>query len=176
MNDVKALILCNNPIALPGIREFLFYGKTGAIAIPKRNKEMQHILEPLLQETGVPLLLLDKKQYQVQLAECIREKEITVVLMMTFPFLITPELLALPPKGFINFHYGLLPQCRGPQPVLRHLLNNDAEAGVTVHRVDEGIDTGPVILLEKCRSNPMTLTVSCNRSWPFSQQNCPPVC
>ncbi|MBK7432604.1 MAG: hypothetical protein IPI66_01075 [Chitinophagaceae bacterium] len=115
---------------------------------------MQHILEPLLQETGVPLLLLDKKQYQVQLAECIREKEITVVLMMTFPFLITPELLALPPKGFINFHYGLLPQCRGPQPVLRHLLNNDAEAGVTVHRVDEGIDTGPVILLEKMPIEP----------------------
>lgn len=47
----KALLLCNNPIAIPGIKEFLFYGKLAAVAIPKRNKEMNHILEQLLKDT-----------------------------------------------------------------------------------------------------------------------------
>lgn len=149
MSEVKALILCNNPVAIPGIKEFLFYGKVVAIATPVRNKEMQHILQDLMKNTGVPLLLLNKKEYKTQLSEAIKKYDVTVCLMMTFPFMITPDLLSLPLKGFINFHYGLLPQCRGPQPILRHLLNNDEEAGVTIHKVDEGIDTGPVIMQEK---------------------------
>ncbi len=149
MNAVKALILCNNPIAILGIKEFLFYGKVGAIGIPKRNKEMAEILGQLLAETGIPLLLLDKKVYKKQLAEAIEVYKITVGLMMTFPFVITNEILAMPAKGFINFHYGLLPQCRGPHPILWHLINNDKEAGVTVHKVDAGIDTGDIILQEK---------------------------
>lgn len=149
MNEIRALILCNNPIAIPGIKEFLFYGKVAAIATTKRNKEMQHILGQLLKDTNVPLLLLEKKEYKKQLTDTIKEKEVNVGLLMTFPFLITKEILELPAKGFINFHYGLLPQCRGPQPILRHLLNNDKEAGITVHKVDEGIDTGPIIMQEK---------------------------
>lgn len=149
MNEVKALLLCNNPIAVPGIKEFLFYGKVAAVAIPARNKEMKHILQQLLGEPGVPLLLLDKKNYRDEIARVIREKEVNVCLMMTFPFIITKELLAMPEKGFINFHYGLLPSCRGPHPILWHMLNNDKEAGITIHKVDEGIDTGPVVMQEK---------------------------
>lgn len=149
MDELKVIILCNNPIAVPGIREFLFFGKVAAIVSPKRNKEMQHILTAMLADTGVPLLLIDKKTYQQQLQEAITQYAPRAVLMMTFPYMISDELLEMPPKGFINFHYGLLPQCRGPQPILNHLLNNDAEAGVTVHQVDSGIDTGPVILQEK---------------------------
>ncbi len=149
MNEIKALILCNNPIAIPGIKEFLFYGKVAAIATTQRNKEMQHILNDLMKDTGVPLLLLNKKDYKTQLTETIKKYDVNVGLMMTFPFMITPEILALPAKGFINFHYGLLPQCRGPHPILRHLLNNDKEAGVTIHKVDEGIDTGAIIMQEK---------------------------
>lgn len=149
MNDIKVLILCNNPVAVPGIKEFLFYGKVAAIATTRRNKEMQHILQELIKGTGVALLLLNKKEYKTQLADAITQYNVTIGLIMTFPFIISPELMQLPPKGFINFHYGLLPQCRGPQPILRHLLNNDNEAGVTVHKVDEGIDTGPVIMQEK---------------------------
>jgi methionyl-tRNA formyltransferase len=155
MNDIKALILCNNPIAVPGIKEFLFYGKVGAIGIPRRNKEMTHILNQLLAETGVPLLKFDKKDYQKLITESIGSYGITVGLMMTFPFIIPKEILAMPAKGFINFHYGLLPQCRGPQPVLQHMINNDPDAGITVHKVDEGIDTGPVIVQEKM---PIALT------------------
>jgi methionyl-tRNA formyltransferase len=149
MNEVKALILCNNPIAIPGIKEFLFYGKVAAIAIPRRNKEMQHILQQLMKDSNVPLLILDKKEYKKQLTDAIKEYQPTVGLLMTFPFIIPNEIIALPPNGFINFHYGLLPACRGPQPILWHLLNNDKEAGVTVHKVDEGIDTGPVVMQEK---------------------------
>jgi len=147
--EVKAIILCNNPIAIPGIREFLFYGKVGAIVVTKRNKEMQQIVTAMVGESGVPVVIVTRKDFKEKIAEAIRVNTVNVGLMMTFPFVLPEEIWRMPERGFINFHYGLLPQCRGPQPVLRHMLNNDREAGVTLHKVDGGIDTGEIIMQEK---------------------------
>jgi methionyl-tRNA formyltransferase len=149
MSDLKAIILCNNPIALPGIKEFLFYGKVGALVTTKQNQEMQALLAQLAQGTGVPVLQMDKKHFAAELKNAIEQYNITVGLIMTFPYILPPSIIELPEKGFINFHYGLLPQCRGPQPILWHILNNDAEGGITLHRLDAGIDTGPIVLQEK---------------------------
>ncbi|MEQ1677444.1 MAG: formyltransferase family protein [Chitinophagaceae bacterium] len=148
-NEIKTLILCNNPVAVPGIKEFLFYGKVGAIVVTKKNKEMQQIIGSLIQDTGVPLIIVTRNDYVDKLTTAITQYGINTGLMMTFPFVLPKEIWELPANGFINFHYGLLPQCRGPQPILRHLLNNDAEAGVTLHKVDGGIDTGEIIMQEK---------------------------
>lgn len=149
MNEVKALLLCNNPVALPGLREFLFYRKLAAVVVTKRNKEMQHILASLLAETQVPMVLVTKKGFEEEITAAIQQYQPNIGIMMTFPYLLPKAVLQLPPKGFINFHYGLLPQCRGPQPILRHLLNNDTHTGITVHVVDEGVDTGGIIIQEK---------------------------
>jgi methionyl-tRNA formyltransferase len=149
MSDLKAIILCNNPIALPGIKEFLFYGKVGALVTTKANQEMQVLLQQLAEGTGVPVLQVDKKNYVKEISNAITQYNITVGLVMTFPFILPKSMVEQPEKGFINFHYGLLPQCRGPQPILWHILNGDADGGITLHRLDEGIDTGPVVLQEK---------------------------
>lgn len=149
MNNIKIILLCNNPVAVPGIREFLFHGNIAAVCIPEKNKEMQHILNMLLKDTGVPLLLLSKKDYRIQLADAIEQYKPDIGVIMTFPYVLPAEIITMPAKGFVNFHYGLLPACRGPQPILWHLLNNDTEAGVTLHQLDVGIDTGPVITQEK---------------------------
>jgi methionyl-tRNA formyltransferase len=149
MNDVKAIILCNNPVAVPGIKEFLFFGKVGALVIPERNKEMLHILRHLTSEIPTPIIRVTKENFKQKIKKAILEKGINVGLMKTFPFILPDEILKMPERGFINFHYGLLPQCRGPQPILWHLLRNDTESGVTVHQVDGGVDTGPIIMQEK---------------------------
>lgn len=149
MSNFKAIILCNNPIALPAIKEFLFYGKVGAIVTTARNQEMQFLLLQLAQGTGVPVLWVNKKNYATELNKVIEKYQITVGLVMTFPYILPKHIIELPEKGFINFHYGLLPQCRGPQPILWHILNGDLEGGITLHRIDEGVDTGPIVLQEK---------------------------
>lgn len=142
-------MLCNNPVAVPALREFLFHGTIAAICIPEKNGEMLHILNSLLKESEVPLFLLSKKDYKTQLSNVIEQYKPDIGLIMTFPYILPEEIIGMPRKGFVNFHYGLLPECRGPQPILWHLLNNDSEAGVTLHQLDTGIDTGPVIMQEK---------------------------
>jgi methionyl-tRNA formyltransferase len=154
MSDLKAIILCNNPIALPGIKEFLFYGKVGALVTTSKNAEMQALLTQLAAGTGVPVLQVDKKNFVAELKSAIGKYHIAVGLIMTFPFILPKSIVELPEKGFINFHYGLLPQCRGPQPILWHILNNNPEGGITLHRLDDGIDTGPIVLQEKLPIGP----------------------
>lgn len=63
--------------------------------------------------------------------------------------LIVPELLlSLPPLGCLNIHASLLPRWRGAAPIQRALLAGDASTGVTIMQMDEGLDTGPILLLE----------------------------
>jgi methionyl-tRNA formyltransferase len=60
--------------------------------------------------------------------------------------LLPPALLALPARGCINVHASLLPRWRGAAPIQRALLAGDAETGVTIMQMDEGLDTGAILL------------------------------
>ena len=59
------------------------------------------------------------------------------------------ELLKLPGKGAVNLHASLLPRYRGPNPIQRAILNGDKITGLSTMLMDEGWDTGPVLLQEE---------------------------
>jgi methionyl-tRNA formyltransferase len=56
-----------------------------------------------------------------------------------------PALLAIPRHGCVNVHPGRLPQYRGPMPTFWALVNGERTCGVTLHKMDAGTDTGPII-------------------------------
>ena len=78
---------------------------------------------------------------------------VDVGVVVAFGMILRPELLAVPRRGFVNVHFSLLPRWRGAAPVERALLAGDAATGVTLLRMDEGLDTGPVI---ESRSTPIS--------------------
>ncbi len=55
------------------------------------------------------------------------------------------DVLAIPGQGMINVHFSLLPRWRGAAPVARALMAGDTMTGVTIIKLDEGLDTGPVL-------------------------------
>jgi methionyl-tRNA formyltransferase len=63
--------------------------------------------------------------------------------------MVPPELLALPRLGALNLHPSLLPRHRGAAPVAAAILAGDRESGVTLMRMDEGLDSGPIVA--QCR-------------------------
>jgi len=63
--------------------------------------------------------------------------------------LVPPEVLELPARGFLNLHPSLLPRHRGAAPIPAAILAGDPETGVTLMRMDAGLDTGPVIAAER---------------------------
>jgi methionyl-tRNA formyltransferase len=66
--------------------------------------------------------------------------------VVAFGRLLSPRLLRVPRHGFINLHPSLLPRHRGPSPIAAAILAGDAETGVTTMVLDEGMDTGPLLL------------------------------
>ena len=71
-----------------------------------------------------------------------------IVLTCGWPFILTASLLGASSTVFINSHPSLLPKHRGSSPFWAAIMANDTRAGTTVHRTDEGVDTGPILRQE----------------------------
>lgn len=155
MQKNQVILLCNNKIAVPAMRELLFYGQVAAIVVPASNKDLLADIEEIQAESSgpVPVIPVTKKNFASEVSELIREKQALACIIMTFPFFIPKELLSLPPKGFINFHYGRLPQYRGPEPIFNQVAKQEKNPGLTIHVVTEELDAGPIILEETLTYN-----------------------
>lgn len=68
-----------------------------------------------------------------------------LLLCRGFPWLLPPVVLQAPSLGGLNVHPSLLPRYRGPLPVQWAVRNGDERVGLTVHRMDERFDTGPIV-------------------------------
>ncbi|MDF2729740.1 MAG: methionyl-tRNA formyltransferase [Acidimicrobiia bacterium] len=68
-----------------------------------------------------------------------------VAVVVAYGRILKPDALAVPAAGMVNLHFSLLPRWRGAAPVSRALMAGDPMTGVTIFRLDEGLDTGPVL-------------------------------
>jgi methionyl-tRNA formyltransferase len=68
-----------------------------------------------------------------------------LAVVVAYGRILRPDVLELPHRGMLNLHFSLLPRWRGAAPVMRALMAGDSMTGVTIFRIDEGLDTGPVL-------------------------------
>jgi methionyl-tRNA formyltransferase len=68
------------------------------------------------------------------------------MVVAAYGLLLPAAVLSIPSRGCLNIHASLLPRWRGAAPVQRALLAGDAETGISIMRMDVGLDTGPVLL------------------------------
>jgi methionyl-tRNA formyltransferase len=73
-----------------------------------------------------------------------------------YGLILPPPILAAPRLGCLNVHASLLPRWRGAAPIQRAILAGDEESGVTIMQMDEGLDTGPILLQEPVAIGPRT--------------------
>ena len=84
----------------------------------------------------------------------LREWQPDVIVVAAFGQILRPHVLYLPPHGSLNVHASLLPRWRGASPIQHALLAGDATTGVTLMRMDEGLDTGPMYVQEALTISP----------------------
>ncbi len=89
-----------------------------------------------------PNTLKNNPQALERLCEC----DADVFVVVAFGRLLPPEVLALPKFGCINVHASLLPKYRGAAPIQWAILNGETQTGVTTMYMDEGLDTGDILL------------------------------
>lgn len=82
-------------------------------------------------------------------------KEIDADLFVVVAFRMLPkEVWAMPKRGTINLHAALLPDYRGAAPINHAIINGETETGITTFYIDEQIDTGKIIMQERCAIEP----------------------
>ncbi len=79
-----------------------------------------------------------------------------VAILFAYGKIIPPEWLNVPIFGFINIHASLLPRWRGASPVQRAIENNDKKSGITIMKMNEALDEGPIIASQEIAINSET--------------------
>lgn len=77
--------------------------------------------------------------------EKLRELEPELLVVVVYGQIVPPSVLAIPKHGAVNVHASLLPRHRGAAPVAHAILAGDRETGVTIMRMDEQLDHGPIL-------------------------------
>ena len=89
-----------------------------------------------------------------QALEEMRKLEPDVIIVSAYGRILPPAILEVPPHGCLNVHPSLLPRHRGPSPIQAAILAGDQETGVSIMKMDVGMDTGPVLAQIKVSIGP----------------------
>ena len=107
----------------------------------KINKSpVQGIAETLNLDFRTPKYLKDNNEEY----EYFKNIDADLAIVVAYGQIIPKEFLSLPKKGFINIHASILPNWRGAAPIQRSIMNLDKETGVSIMKISEKLDTGPV--------------------------------
>ncbi|MFE1601254.1 methionyl-tRNA formyltransferase [Methylobacterium sp. ID0610] len=87
-------------------------------------------------------------------AETFRSHGADVAVVVAYGMILPPAILDAPDLGCLNLHASILPRWRGAAPIQRAVMAGDAETGVAVMRMEPGLDTGPVGMLERVAITP----------------------
>ncbi len=98
----------------------------------------------LAQEAHVPVLQSERLRRPENVA-ALRELRPDLVVVAAFAQILSRAVLDTPTHGCLNVHASLLPRWRGASPINAAILSGDAETGVTIMRMDPGLDTGPIL-------------------------------
>ena len=124
----------------------------GIVTQPDRPKGRGQILTPspvklLAQREQIPLLQPLKMKDPEFLQALVGWKP-DLIVVAAFGRILPPAILSLPPLGCINVHGSLLPKYRGAGPIQWAIINGETETGITTMLMDEGMDTGSILLQE----------------------------
>ncbi|MFH1171488.1 MAG: methionyl-tRNA formyltransferase [bacterium] len=118
------------------------------VTMPDRPAGRKHVVTPpavkrFALQRGIPLYQPEKldEDFLREVRRC--KPDIAVV--AAYGKIFRKELLAIPRLGFVNVHPSLLPKYRGASPIVSTILAGDTKTGVTIMKLNEGVDTGPIL-------------------------------
>jgi len=136
--------------ALPALKALAHhYEVVGVVTQPDRASGRGRELKPppvklLAQNLGIPILQPEKLR-QPEAMEQLRAWKPDLIVVAAFGQILRKDVLDLPPHGCINVHASLLPRWRGAAPINAAILHGDEETGITIMKMDVGLDTGPIL-------------------------------
>ena len=117
-----------------------------AVVVPgnRQGADVERVIA-LARDAHLSLLMQPARAAAASFLAAIRDLRPDVLLVSSYSMLLPPELIALAPHGAVNVHGGILPEYRGGHVMNWAIINGERESAATLHYIDAGIDTGPVI-------------------------------
>jgi methionyl-tRNA formyltransferase len=144
MLPTKNFVFCTGLNKESLLAKLLGLGKTvTAVVLPyssPREERMQGVISAA-QSAKIPVI----RPKQADLERALRSTGADTLVSAGYPYLLKPEALSVC-RYNINIHPSLLPKYRGPAATWYVLANGETEGGVTVHLIDEGMDTGNILM------------------------------
>lgn len=122
----------------------------GVVCQPDRpSGRGQKLTPPPIKELalahGLPVHQPERIRRNPEFLELVRRLAPGLIVVVAYGQLLPPELLAIPPRGCLNVHASLLPHYRGAAPIQWALIRGEVRTGVTLMRMDVGMDTGDMV-------------------------------
>lgn len=109
-------------------------------------------------ELGLPVRTPARVRKDVAEHEAFAALDLDAAVVAAYGLILPPVMLEAPRRGCLNIHASLLPRWRGAGPIQAAILAGDAESGITIMRMEEGLDTGPMLLRASVPIGPRTTT------------------
>ena len=162
MATLRLAFMGTPDFAVPALRALLDAGHQVAAVYsqPPRpagrgHKEQPSPVHRLAEASGLPVRTPARlKSAEEQAAFAALGLDVAVV--AAYGLILPPAILAAPRHGCVNIHGSLLPRWRGAAPIQRALLAGDTETGITIMKMDAGLDTGPMVMTRSVPIGPAT--------------------
>lgn len=149
---MKVLFWGTPAFALPALRSLSEEGHVvvGVVTQPDRpaGRGREVAMSPIKQEAleeGIPVLQPEKARGDEFLAQ-IRALDADISVVVAYGQILKPEVLEVPRLGSVNIHASLLPELRGAAPVQWAIVRGHSVSGVTIMRMEAGLDSGPMLM------------------------------
>jgi methionyl-tRNA formyltransferase len=149
---VRVVFLASGAFAIPSLEALIGAGHEVAALVtqPDRASGRGQALappkvRPAAERHGLPVLQLPRVRAPEAVA-ALRQLRPELQVVVAFGQILPREVIEIAPRGTVNVHASLLPRLRGAAPIQWAIANGDSETGVTTMQIDEGLDTGPLLL------------------------------
>lgn len=160
MGKTKILFMGTPDFAVPSLAALIRSGRdvAGVVTQPDRPKgrgrqAARPPVKVLAQSHGIAVYQPEKVR-DAAFLEVFRGIAPELVVVAAFGQILPKEILVCPKYGCINVHPSLLPRCRGAAPIQWTLIRGETETGVTIMQMDEGVDSGGILLQEETPIGP----------------------
>jgi methionyl-tRNA formyltransferase len=158
--SLRVVFMGTPDFAVPTLSEIIGQGHevvavyTRAPAAAGRGMELKPSpVHTMAERFGLPVFT-PKTLRTDDAADIFRSHEADVAVVVAYGMLLPKAILDAPELGCLNLHASLLPRWRGAAPIQRAIMAGDAETGVAVMKMEEGLDTGPVAMVERVAITP----------------------
>jgi methionyl-tRNA formyltransferase len=158
--NIRIVFMGSPDFALPALAALdQNFSLVGVVTQPDRPAGRGRELTPppvkvLAQELGLPVIQPANLR-QPEALEQLQTWDPEIIVVAAFGQILRPNVLDLPPHGCVNVHASLLPRWRGAAPVQAAILHGDKTTGVTIMKMDPGVDTGPILAQKSIPIDPL---------------------